>query len=333
MSAPILSVVVIGRNEGSRLTRCLESIRRMSHIGPFDIIYVDSSSSDGSIANAAAFGAKVIQVTGGRLTAARARNAGWRVSSAPFILFLDGDTIVNAEFVSKAISEFDEHAVKVVWGHRREIHPEASIFNRVVDLDWILPPGPTEFCGGDALMRRDALETAGGFNPELIAGEEPDLCRRIRADGGLIHHVDLPMTGHDLAMTSWRQYWRRALRAGHAYAEIGALYKDSGDPLWRQIARRNAVQACVYMTVPLLMIAAAIAWRSWIPVILTGLSFTALVIRTAAKCGKPGTFNTLILFAIHSHIQQVPIFIGQIRYWQNTRRNRRSDLIEYKETP
>jgi glycosyltransferase involved in cell wall biosynthesis len=180
-----LSIVVIGRNEGDRLERCLESVARMTFAGSFEVIYVDSASSDGSASRAADLGAKV-ELKGGRPSAGRARNAGWRISSGPLVLFLDGDTIVDPDFVVRAFPEFQDTRVMVVSGHRREIHPEASIYSRVLDLNWSCPPGPAEFCGGDALMRRTALEETDGFNADLIAGEEPDLCRRIRARGGLI---------------------------------------------------------------------------------------------------------------------------------------------------
>ena len=100
MSTPVLSVVVIGRNEGARLERCLQSIRAMEKPdGEVEIIYVDSASTDGSPQLAESFGAKVIVVQPKRPTAALGRNAGWRAASAPFVLFLDGDTILHPRFV------------------------------------------------------------------------------------------------------------------------------------------------------------------------------------------------------------------------------------------
>ncbi len=215
-----LSIVVIGRNEGSRLEHCLLSIRAMEKPeGDVEVIYVDSASTDGSCALAAKLGAQVISVQPKRPTAALGRNAGWRASSGTFILFLDGDTILHPQFVVTALDDFEKDTA-VVWGNRREIHPEASLYNRVLDLDWISRPGLVDYCGGDALMRREALETAGGYDEDLIAGEEPEMCRRLRAKGWKILHVDRPMTGHDLAMTQWSQYWRRATRTGYAYAEV-----------------------------------------------------------------------------------------------------------------
>ena len=53
------------------------------------------------------------------------------------------------------------------------------------------------------------LYGVGGFNPAVIAGEEPELCVRLRQAGWKIHRLDAEMTLHDAAMTSWRQWWKR----------------------------------------------------------------------------------------------------------------------------
>lgn len=325
MSTPALSVVVIGRNEGTRLQRCLASIQRMNRPGEIEIIYVDSASVDGSPALAASMGAKVISVQPSRPTAALGRNAGWRASSAPFVLFLDGDTILDPGFVNGALPHFDA-ATAIVWGHRRELAPGESIYNRTLDLDWIYPPGITEFCGGDALMRRAVLEAVNGFDDTLIAGEEPEMCRRIRAAGWQIRHVDLPMTGHDLAMTKWSQYWRRATRAGYAYAEVSERFRGSGLPFWEKDAQRNRHRATV-----LVAMAAVALTGTWPALAVLGL-WSALVVRTAAKTRwKSPSLVTRLLYGMHSHLQQIPIFIGQLQYRKDRRSGRLRGLIEYKE--
>ena len=215
MSTPAISVVVIGRNEGQRLARCLESIRLIRGFDgeSIEIIYVDSASKDGSPELASTYGAEVIIVHAERPTAALGRNAGWRAAKSEFVLFLDGDTVLHPDFVKAALEPMLQDAsIVAVWGHRREIHPEVSIYNRILDLDWVYAPGIAEFCGGDVLMRRRALEEVGGYDNELIAGEEPEMCRRMRARGYRILHIDHPMTGHDLQMTRLSQYWKRATR-------------------------------------------------------------------------------------------------------------------------
>jgi cellulose synthase/poly-beta-1,6-N-acetylglucosamine synthase-like glycosyltransferase len=327
-----LSVVIIGRNEGSRLVRCIRSAQAMRDIrGPIEIIYVDSASQDGSAERARALGARVIVVHPERPSAALGRNAGWRAAQAPVVLFLDGDTILDPDFAARALPLLKDPNVAVVWGHRRELHPEASIYNRVLDLDWIYPPGPSEFCGGDALMRRAALERVNGFDERLIAGEEPELCQRLRTLGYRIEHIDQPMTLHDLAMTRWEQYWRRAERAGHAYAEVASRFRDSDYPLWSAEVRRNQIHAAILILAALGGIVFAVVEKSLWPLLLPIVFYLGLIVRTARRVEwKDPSLVTRLLYGVHSHLQQIPILIGQLSYYRDRRAGRRRRLIEYK---
>ena len=332
MNRPLLSVVVIGRNEGDRLVRCLQSIvsARMMPENT-ELIYIDSGSTDGSPERAVALGARVIVLGAGRLSAARARNAGWRSTEARFILFLDGDTILDPDFVHRGMKEFGDPQVAVVWGHRRELCPGASAYNRIVDLDWIARPGLSDFCGGDSLMRREALEQTNGFDPDLIAGEEPDLCRRIREKGGQILHIDVPMTGHDIALLRFGQYWRRAVRTGFAYAEVAARYRNTADPLWWKESRGNRLRGSLYLLTCAATFVASALLHSWLPLIALTLCGCGLAVRTALSSRwKGASWPTLLLFGIHSHAQHVPILQGQLLYSWGRWRGQRRGLIEYK---
>jgi len=326
---PMVSVVVIGRNEGGRLMRCLDSITAMNRHGfEIETIYVDSASTDNSPRKAAARGARVIEIQPERPSAALGRNAGWRAARGEYILFLDGDTVLHPEFVTQALAEMDDPKVAIVWGHRREMDPAQSIYVRVLDLDWVYPPGPSEFCGGDALMRRSALERAGGFDASLIAGEEPELCRRMRALGHVILHIDTPMTLHDLAINRFSPYWKRAFRAGHAYAEVSDRFRDSTDPLWRSDSRRNLLHGSFLLAWPLLLIAGF--WLPWLALLLV-VGLIALIIRTTLRCAwKEPDLGTRIAYAIHSQFQQIPILLGQLSWTTAARNGKKRQLIEYK---
>ncbi|MBB6142809.1 glycosyltransferase involved in cell wall biosynthesis [Silvibacterium bohemicum] len=333
MTLPPLSVVVIGRNEGQRLVRCLESIAAIRSAHPeLEVIYVDSASSDGSRETATRLGAKTIALEASHPTAALGRNAGWKQASAEYVLFLDGDTILHPDFPERAFeSLLADPAIAAVWGHRREIHPEASLYNRILDLDWIYPPGPAEFCGGDVLMRRSALEAAGGYDGTLIAGEEPELCRRMRALGYQILHIDAPMTGHDLEMRRFRQYWKRALRAGFAYAQVSSRFRGTGDPFWQsdRIAnlRRGGFWALSFLATLVLsaVLRSVLPAAAWIALLLV------LSLRSAWKARwKSASAVTLLLYGLHSQLQQVPICIGQLSYDLDPRKGRQKKLIEYK---
>ena len=329
----LVSVVVIGRNEGLRLRRCLESIAQMEHPGfEFEVIYVDSGSTDESLALAAELGARVIALQPERPSAALGRNAGWRAARGATILFLDGDTILDPEFVVKSLLDLAGPKVAVVWGHRREIHPEQSVYNRVLDLDWIYAPGFTLYCGGDALFRQSILAQTGGFDETLIAGEEPELCRRIAALGQLILHVDRPMTGHDLAITRWQQYWKRSTRAGHAYAEVSERLRASGQTFWEGEAKRNRNRALTLVGLALAGPILSIVLHLVLPLLLVLLFFAAIALRSAWKSRwKSKDGFTLLLYGVHSHLQQVPIYWGQVQYRRNRRKGKRVRLLEYKQ--
>ncbi len=217
-----IGVVVIGRNEGQRLEHCLRSLLK----GTDKVMYVDSGSTDGSLHLARSLGVEVLALDlGTPFTAARARNEGFfalqrRLPSMQLVQFVDGDCEVDSGWLPAAQAFLDDHPdVAVVCGRRRERFPQRSVYNLLCDLEWDTPIGEAKACGGDALMRVDAFAAVGGFRPELIAGEEPELCVRLRAKGWKVWRLDAEMTLHDAAMTRFSQWWRRSLRAGHAYAE------------------------------------------------------------------------------------------------------------------
>lgn len=326
---PSLSIVIIGRNEGERLERCILSAQAIEGWRPTEVLYVDSGSTDGSLELARRMGATVLPLTPGAFTAARARNLGWRQSSGELVLFLDGDTILNADFPLAGFAELQKDSSNAAaWGHRREICPCLSVYVRVLDLDWVYPPGESLFFGGDVLVRRAALEAVNGFDETLIAGEEPEMCRRMRNIGWHIQHIDVPMTQHDLAITRFSQYWRRSQRAGYAFAAVSARFRGTADPFWSEEARRNRVRGLFWLISPIAALIASIALRTPWPFTLWLLLLLALAARTARQYRwKPAIPSTLLLYGFHSHLQQVPIFFGQMQFLFN----RNKVLMEYKD--
>lgn len=229
--------VVIGRNEGARLRACLASLA--GQVGR--VIYVDSGSTDGSPQAAMDAGAEVVALDMAiPFTAARARNAGLaRVGDAAFVQFIDGDCLLQPGWIGTAMAFLrDNPQVVAVCGRRREMFPQASVYNRLCDREWDTPVGQAKACGGDALMRVDAVRAVGGFRDDLIAGEEPELCLRLRRQGGQIWRLDVEMTLHDAAMTRFSQWWRRSRRAGHAFAEGAALHGRGPERHWLRETRR-----------------------------------------------------------------------------------------------
>lgn len=122
---------------------------------------------------------------------------------------------------------------RIVFGRRREGFPERSACNALCDRKWNSPPGEARECGGDAFVRIHALNDVGGYESSLIAGEESEMCVRLRARGWLIWRLDRERTLHDANTTELRQRWRRNKRAGHVFAKIAILHWRSPQGIWK----------------------------------------------------------------------------------------------------
>jgi GT2 family glycosyltransferase len=330
-AAVALGVVAIGRNEGERLRRCLESVANRASL----TIYVDSGSTDGSVNLAKELGVEVVELDlTVPFTAARARNAGLdrlleRATAVRFVQFVDGDCEVVESWLERGREVLEERSdVAVVCGRRRERHPEQSIYNRLADLEWDTPLGEAKACGGDAMMRVTSLREVGAYDASLIAGEEPELCVRLRQRGWKILRIDAEMTLHDLAMTRFGQWWRRSLRAGHAYAEGASRHGAPPERHWVRESRSNWLWG---LAAPLL--ALGLAWPTWGLSLVALLGGYALIAWRAARWGRQSRGWPVAdawLFGFFCAVAKIPMAIGQWSYLWSRWVGRRSALIEYK---
>lgn len=234
IGAKTIGAVVIGRNEGQRLLRCLASLPpEIDHV-----VYVDSSSTDGSVEAARAEGAEILSLDMATpFTAARARNAGFsklmKCQPFEFVQFIDGDCELCDGWLEAAIAFLStEPEAAVASGQLRERNPDASVYNRLCDQEWDTPIGEARYCGGIAMMRAEAFRQIGGFNSTLIAGEEPELCVRLRAKGWKIWRLDCEMAWHDAAIMQFSQWWKRTKRGGYAFAEGAAMHGAPPERHW-----------------------------------------------------------------------------------------------------
>ncbi|WP_083545458.1 glycosyltransferase family 2 protein [Sulfitobacter alexandrii] len=309
-----LAAIVIGRNEGARLIACLDALEGQADL----VIYVDSGSTDGSVAAAEARGAQVISLDMSQpFTAARARNTG--LSALPgdteLVQFLDGDCVLRTGWIDTARAFLEGHPqVAVACGRRRERYPEASLYNALIDAEWDTPVGEAKACGGDALMRVAALRAVGGYRDTLIAGEEPELCVRLRAAGWQVWRLDAEMTWHDAAMTRFVQWWKRTRRAGHAFAEGAALHGAPPERHWVAETRRALIWGA---GMPLAIVLLALLVTPWALVLL--LVYPLQVLRLSRRGGM-----TRALFTVLGKFAEAQ---GALQFLLGRGRSR---IIEYK---
>ncbi len=325
-----IGVVVIGRNEGNRLKQCLLSV-----LGKVKtVVYVDSASTDRSVELALGLGVEVIELDLSiPFTAARARNAGFECltqiePSVEFVQFVDGDCLVVEGWLETAIEVLNaKPEVVVACGRRREEFPTNSVYNRLCDIEWDTPVGQAKACGGDAMMRVSALKLVGGFNPTLIAGEEPELCVRLRQAGGKIMRIDAEMTLHDAQIMHLEQWWKRSIRNGHAYAEGAFMHGKSPEKHWVKESRR-----ILFWGFMLPFVALASTWLTGGISILLLLGAYVLLASRVYKYAKTKrvTSSDALLYALFCVLDKFPGLIGQIQFHLSRLLRRKRTIVEYK---
>jgi len=323
-----IGAVVIGRNEGKRLVTSLESIvSQVEHI-----VYVDSGSTDSSLEVAQKMGVDTVSLDlSTPFTAARARNEGafyllQHYPTIQYIQFIDGDCEMQPLWIPVAIKFLEQHTdYAVICGRRRERFPDKSIYNLLCDIEWDTPIGDALACGGDALIKVDAYRQVNGYRDELIAGEEPEMCFRLRRLDWKVYRFNAEMTLHDAAMTKFSQWWNRTKRAGYAYAASFYLHGQSTEKF-----KKREVSSIAF-------------WAGFVPVAITFLSlinpyllvillmYVLQVIKVFLKIKVNNKTHLIkLIYSISIVFAKFPQFLGLMKFVINKIKNKKEYLIEYK---
>lgn len=319
----MFDAVVIGRNEGRRLPSALRAVIGQAR----HVIYVDSGSTDDSVAQAQALGVQVLQLDPTLpFSAARARNEGFAAlgpDRAAFVQFIDGDCILQPGWPETALDFMAAHPqAGLVFGRQYEARPDASSYNFLTDWEWDKPLGADSFCAGCLMMRTEALAQIGGYDADLIAGEDDDMCLRLQQAGWQTWRIDAVMTEHDARLLTIGPWWRRMMRAGYSY---GALGRKHGG-----VARAQRVRAAFWGGVmPLLALCGLIFWSPLFVAVflLVGLSLARQTWRFTRLQLDP---DRALIVAATLMLGKAAELQGLALYYWRLMRGQRTGLIEYK---
>lgn len=318
------AAVAIGRNEGRRLRACLLSLQAQVA----RVVYVDSGSTDGSADLARDLGVTVVELDPAQpFSAARGRNEGFealRASGLPeFVQFIDGDCTLVPGWTEAGVAALDaDPALALVTGWRGEERPDANAYHAMAEVEWRAPSGPIETCGGDMLLRASVFDGLGGFDPRIVASEDEEFTRRLRKAGHGALRLPVEMTGHDIAMTRFREWWRRHLRTGQGFAEVGGMHPPHFAP-----ERRRAVFWGGLLPVLLLAaLALGLWWLALLVLAAYGLSLVRVLRWLRGRGLQPGLAVRVAALYV---LVKLPQCLGMVRFYLRGGRRAAPRIIEY----
>lgn len=309
---PNIDVIIIGINVQRYLGDCIASIRAADYPQELlTITFVDGGSSDSSVAIGREAGVRVIELIDQHPTPGRGRNAGLFAATAPFVQFLDADTLLDRDWLKSGLDHFRDEIVAVC-GKRSERWPDKNNYHIIASVEWHYEQGACRYFGGDFLARREPLASEGGFDDLLIAGEEPDFSARLRKKGWIIWRIADAMTLHDLNMTTFTQYWKRAYRSGHAYAEVGLRHLNNPEKLWA----RELVRVSLTALLPFFLIFTGAVIRQPVICLLLALSVALKPLLRIPRTTWQYhiSYSIALLYSLHTAFIVYPQFFGILRY-------------------
>lgn len=202
-----LSIVIPAYNEEAYIGKCLESVAAELARGSFlvEVIVVNNASSDrtGEVARAFPF---VRVVDEPRKGLVRARQAGYQASSGELIANVDADTLLPAGWIACVFDEFSRNEKLVALSGPYIYYDLSPFLNTCIGFFYRLGKG-VSYCntlitgrsgtmlqGGNFVLRREALERAGGFDLRFdFYGEDTAIAKQMSTQGEVLFTFRLPM--------------------------------------------------------------------------------------------------------------------------------------------
>jgi glycosyltransferase involved in cell wall biosynthesis len=254
---PCVSVVIIGRNEADNLSNCIRSVLAIDYPADrFEVIYVDTGSTDTSMEIARSFNIRAVEEHGDFPSPGLARNRGIKEAQHEIIHFVDGDMTMERGYLRRAVGFLSVDKIACVIGDVLERSSDRSFLARVLNYPWsVRESGFVAAPGGGGTFLKSVLEMTGGYNPLILKGQETELGYRLRAKGYRIYMIDHTMGVHDYGIDSFYGLVKRSYLMGISYGMVMTMSRErSYADLFRR-ARNLVLQGIIFFALTVFLLA------------------------------------------------------------------------------
>lgn len=243
MSAPAVSVVVRCRNEARDLGAVLDAVLAQAGAPPFEVLALDSGSTDGTLDLLARYPIRTATLPGA-FSYGRALNAGARLARGDFVVYLSAHARPRGrEWLAALMAPFADPNVTATFGRQVAIpgvNPiEALTTARVFPPT---PPAGVTFSTANGAVRRDAA-LARPFDEEIAIAEDHVWATGVVPPDRIAYVPAAVVThSHPMTLAAWGGRFRaHGLAAEYARRRLGLTlpWGEPGDSAVR-VARGRA---------------------------------------------------------------------------------------------
>lgn len=252
------SILVLTKNEAQNIGGCLKAVYAQQVADPFEVVLVDSGSTDSTLEIASRFPVRIVQIPAKDFHHAQTRNFAATFAKGEILVFLVADaTPLSEKWLSSLIANFDDPGVGAVYG--RQLPKPGSSLEREDALGTLygekrIVKDPAHrnglgylfyhFSNVNAAIRRSVWATAK-FPEDLKVFEDMGIAKRILDDGWKIIYEPKSCVFHSHAHTTvglFKRYFDigctlKLLEIWDAPGTRESLIQDAGKLLKNKIKR------------------------------------------------------------------------------------------------
>jgi glycosyltransferase involved in cell wall biosynthesis len=294
---PYISVVVIGKNEALNLPDCFNSIQNIDYPqDKLDVIYVDTGSTDSSVQISHQYSVRVAEEISNYPSPALARNRGLHEAKHDIIHFIDGDMTIGHDYLKNAVQYLGKNGVVCVIGRLDEKNKHKNLISWILHYHWAKrKPGFMDAPGAGGTFLKSVLLEVGGYDTEILRGEETDLGIRLRKKNYRILMIDKLMGTHDYGIKTFLDIIRYFLSSGRNLGR--SLYLTSSDYFQseKKVARNTLIRTFLLAFI----VGVILATQKWVFLLLLPLIAVLYTLLRFWNFDRERRLHALIYFFFH----------------------------------